>query len=383
MPASYPPILGGVQTVAHTLARGLAGRGHRVRVITKRYPRTLPARELLDDITVDRWLLLKPSRHDIQHGRIDLFAAACGSYPVRLLALGWLMRSFRPDIVNIHYPEAQIPFVLWMRERFRFRLVVSLHGYEIEHYFGIGRSAGPPEATALRRLLRSADAITACSRYLLDLAVRLEPTAAQKGTVIYNGIDAARFQDTTAHDHPRPYILAYGRLSFQKGFDLLLDAYARTIAQGAQLDLILAGEGEERAALEAQARRLGIDQRVYFFGRANQQQVVQLLNGCTFLVVPSRWEPFGIVALEGLAAGKPVLATNVGGLPEVLGGVNSQLAQPNVDTLAEQLMEWVCYPELDRCSQVARGYAEMFSWSHAIDRYLSVYEGRSDTLHSG
>src|SRR5262249_6683038 len=120
------------------------------------------------------------------------------------------------------------------------------------------------------------------------------------------------------YPHRRSYILAFGRLIYKKGFDLLLTAFAQIAPRYQEVDLILAGEGEERDALRAQAQQSGLEGRVHFFGRATPEEVVRLLNGCLFVAVPSRIEPFGIVALEALAAGKRVLATRVGGLGELL-----------------------------------------------------------------
>ena len=332
LPSSYPPVLGGVQTVAHTLARNLFSQGHDVRVVTNRYPRFLPAREVIDGVPVQRWLFLTPNTGYLKRGRLDLFLGSLYFCPVVLARLVHLMQTFRPEVVNVHFPDAQVPFVLWLRRRFSFRLVVSMHGDEIERWFVNGSPCGghfPQAATRhLRSILRRGDAVTACSRHLLERAIQLEPSVAHKGHVIYNGVDPKRFKNKTAYRHPQPYILAYGRLIHKKGFDMLLTAFTRAIHEYNDVDLILAGDGEERKALEALASRLGLDGRVHFFGRASRNEVVRLLNGCLFVIVPSRREPFGIVALEALAAGKPVLATRVGGLEEFL--TSFQVSQPPI-----------------------------------------------------
>ena len=156
-------------------------------------------------------------------------------------------------------------------------------------------------------LLRNADAVTACSRYLLGEAVKFENSIAPKALVIHNGIEPERFDDTSPYPHPRPYVLAYGRLAFKKGFDLLVRSFAKIATSRPNLDLVIAGEGEQRSALERLSARSGIGGRVYFYGRASQPEIIRLLNGCRMVVVPSRQEPFGIAALEALAAGRPVL----------------------------------------------------------------------------
>ncbi len=314
--ASYVPVLGGLQTAVHALARNLRHRGHEVRVVTNRHPRRLLPSETIDGVPVERWLFLAPKWRDLRAGRPDLFAAGLYCYPTVLGRLRGLLQAFQPHVVNIHFPDGQIPFILPLCRGRPFRLAASLHGDEVMRFTGGEGSAPAPECESrgLKALLREADAVTACSPNLLAAAARLEPSVAAKGVAIHNGIDPERFADKTPHVHRRPYVLAYGRLTRKKGFDLLLEAFARLGAGAAHADLLLAGDGEERPNLEALARRLGLADRVCFLGRVGPSDVVRLLNGCVCLVVPSRAEPFGIVALEGLAAGKPVVATRVGGM---------------------------------------------------------------------
>ncbi|MFH1633730.1 MAG: glycosyltransferase family 4 protein [Chloroflexota bacterium] len=370
IPSSYPPVLGGLQTVSHNLARGLTRLGHTVRVITNRYPRSLPAGEQMDQVPIRRLLFLKPSFAHLKQRRLDLLLASFWFYPATLLELKRLMKRFRPEVVNVHYPLSQIPFILALRQRYRFRLVVSLHGDDLLPWVRNGT-----DNPGLRAILLQADAVTACSQWLLDQAIEWEPSVKNKGVAIHNGIDPDRFEDKTFYPHPRHYILAYGRLSYQKGFDMLLEAFAQVALKNPDVDLILAGDGEEREHLIAQTRRLGLGGRVIFFGRATPEEVVQLLNGCQFVVVPSRWEPFGIVALEALAAGKPVLATRVGGVVELYEQSKGRLhlADPTQEGIAQMLMFL-----LKRSVDVQKKYISFarirsdFSWERVVVDYEKV-----------
>jgi glycogen(starch) synthase len=383
--ASYLPVLGGLQTVVHALARQFRARGHDVRVVTNRYPRRLSASETIDGVAVERWQFLAPDWRDLRAGRADLFAASLYYYPTVLGRLGRLLRTFRPDVVNIHFPDGQIPFLLPQCRRRLFRLVASLHGNEVMRYTGGEGTPPAPEhlGRGLKALMREADAVTACSPDLLAAAARLEPSVAAKGVAIYNGIDPERFADKTPYVHQRPYILAYGRLTRKKGFDLLLEAFARVGAEESGADLLLAGEGEERAALEALARRLGLTDRVHFLGRVEPAEVVRLLNGCLFLVVPSRAEPFGIVALEGLAAGKPVLATRVGGMGPFLAELRAarpelsvRLTEPTAESLACGLRELPTNPP--GCgAPLGVPLRDAYSWARVAERYEHVLAGRA------
>jgi glycosyltransferase involved in cell wall biosynthesis len=383
--ASYVPVLGGLQTAVHSLARHLREVGHDVHVVANRYPRGLQEEETIDGVPVRRWLFLSPCWAHIRGRRPDLLLASLYYYPSGLARLRRLMRALQPDAVNVHFPDAQIPFVLALRRRFRFRLIVSLHGDDVMRYGpgSVGLEYSAP--TRLRALLREADAVTACSPSLLDEAMRLEQTVARKGTAIFNGIDPARFQDKEVRRHPRPYVLALGRLTYKKGFDLLLEAF-RQASLAHSTDLILAGDGEERQALEAQARRLGVAERIHFHGRASPCEVVRLLNGCLFLVVPSRVEPFGIVALEGLAAGKLVLATDVGGMGQFLGqlvsskpglGAGITRVEPTADGLARGLRERLATVDTSKpmAEAMSRFVLDEYSWARVAERYQRVLAG--------
>lgn len=373
---SYPPVLGGLQTAAHHLSKGLRCNRHEVLVVTNRYPRSLPKKEVLDGVPIRRLLFLKPNSHHLRQFRLDLFLASFWFYPATFVELERLMKRFRPDIVNIHYPLSQIPYVLSLRQRCQFCLVVSLHGDDILPWVH-----GKRDSVPLRTILRQADAVTACSNWLLEQAATWEPAVRSKGVAIHNGIDRARFADQRSYTHHQPYFLAYGRLSYQKGFDLLLQAFARLASQYPKIDLILAGEGEEQSALLTLAQNAGLNGRVYFFGRAAPNELVQLLNGCSFLVIPSRRETFGIVALEAMTAAKRILATNVGGLPELLNrlGAHSVLVRPTVEDMSNGLREMLESPERQVFSAKDRNTTlSEFSWERVVARYEEVFEGRHD-----
>lgn len=375
--ASYWPVLGGLQTITQALACDMSQHGHTVQVVTQRYPRTLPPFERVDGIPVHRWLFLAPDGALIRRGRWDLWLAGLYAAPAIRLQFSRLMTQFRPEVVNVHFPDAQSPFVLRLREQYPFRLVVSLHGDEIERWAtnGIERSGDKrhldvQELQRLRQILQKADSVIACSRYLLDEAIKLEPSIAGKSTVIHNGVDLQRFRDQQAYQRPRRYVFAFGRLTYKKGFDLLVEAFARVAPAFPAVDLLIAGDGEERHTLAHQVSALNLAERVQFWGQATPEDVVQLLKGCEFVVVPSRREPFGIVVLEAMAAGKAVLATNVGGLPEILAGSANYSVSVSVTSLAEAMREWCHHPaEVREIGRSNLTREADFGWPGALQSY--------------
>jgi glycosyltransferase involved in cell wall biosynthesis len=376
LPASYSPVVGGLQTVVQALARELDQKGHDVLVVTNKYPRSLPKREQIDGVNVRRLHFLSPRLDELKRKRPDLFLASLYFSPATRFQLERIIDTFRPDIVNVHYPDAQTPFVLPLRKRFDFRLAVSVHGYDVERYSS-NTTANARERNNFVALLRQADVVTACSNYLLAQARELEPSVAKKGRVVANGIDPSRFVDTQQYRHLRPYVLASGRLTHAKGFDLLLTAFSQLNGRTRQTDLIIAGDGELRETLRQRAEELGLADRVHFFGQATPDEMVRLLNGSLFMVVPSRQEAFGVAALEAMAAGKPVLATRVGGLPEFVVGSANKLAEPSIEGLKKGLTEWLERDAAPGSQAIQnRALAANYTWERAAEEYLDAYENR-------
>jgi len=176
-----------------------------------------------------------------------------------------------------------------------------------------------------------------------------------------------------------PTVLFLGRLTRQKGVDVLLDAFARVELEGApeQPVLLLAGEGPSRAALEAQVARLGIAERVVFLGR--RADVWGLLRGASACCLPSRGEGISNALLEALAAGCPVVASAIPANAEVLEGEAGLLARPEdpID-LAAQLTRLLSDPELRE--RLAAAGQQRIAERYALDVIATAYEGLFEEL---
>jgi glycosyltransferase involved in cell wall biosynthesis len=176
-----------------------------------------------------------------------------------------------------------------------------------------------------RRLLRHAAASISVSR---AMAADLDTPS----TVIPNAYRDDLFRVLPGVGRTRDLIFL-GRLVSDKGVEILIEALSRLAAEGLAPRLTVVGEGPERARLEAQAAGLGLADRVDFLGLRTGEELVRLLNEHRILVVPSRYnEPFGIVALEGIACGCVVVGSSGGGLPEAIGPCG--LTFPNGDAAA-------------------------------------------------
>ena len=169
-----------------------------------------------------------------------------------------------------------------------------------------------------------------------------------------------------------------GRLAHEKGADLLLRALPNIVTRRPSARLWIIGEGEERSQLEALARTIGFTERVTFFG--GREDAFKLHACFDITVVPSRREGFGLVALEALSLGKRVVATNVGGLPELLGACEgARLVPPDSTALAAKTLELLDVPwSREEVQTTASWTRSEFEVSRMVSDVQSVYRRVTD-----
>ena len=213
-----------------------------------------------------------------------------------------------------------------------------------------------------RFVLRFATSL-AISRAVAD---QLPGPAIQVG----NPYDDRIFRALPPEARPRELIFV-GRLVSDKGASLLLEAMALL---GSAPRLTMAGDGPERASLERQAADLGLQPRVDFVGSQSSEQLAELLRHHEILVVPSRWqEPFGIVALEGIACGCVVVGSAAGGLAEAIGPCGVTFPNGDAQALANALSQLLADPlERDRLRRNSAAHLARFTPEHVAGLYLGA-----------
>jgi glycosyltransferase involved in cell wall biosynthesis len=275
---------------------------------------------------VDSGVVLLEDPRRTQHELRGRFHKA--GIPVRTLPIRWhidpalparlqeILRDEPFDILHAHLPHGEIYGAYALRAFPDRPLVLSRHNDDrFRRWLPMRLVFGPS--------LRRAGRIIAISQSMRTFLVNVEGADAEKVTVIPYGLDVDAFarsanpgtfrREIGAEDEPLVGFI--GRLTRQKGVDVLLRAFARVERKHPTVRLLIAGDGPDRPMLEVLAQSLGLRQAV-FLGWRND--AADIMADVDLLAVPSRWEGFGLVTLEAMALAKPVVASRVSALPEIV-----------------------------------------------------------------
>lgn len=279
--------------------------------------------------------------------------------------------------VNVHYPT-QNAFCLTLLKRlglWRGRIVLSFHGSDI--------LTVDPGRQVWQWIAQQTDAVTACSQALADRVSATRLFDHCKITVVHNGIDSARFSsqaNALESAISGPYLLNVGNYVPGKGQNVLIEAFASIASRRPELQLVFVGgtdNGSWLGILRASARKLGIDARVHFLENQPQSSVAALMKSATCLVHSSHNEAFGLVIIEAAASGLPVIATHVGGVPEIItSSAHGCLVEPdNPSLLAKTIESLLSDPK--RMTTMAQKLNERvracFSTEAMVNGYRAVY----------
>jgi L-malate glycosyltransferase len=368
------PTYGGSGAVATELGIALADRGHEVHFITYQHPFRLPA--------------FRPRIyfHEVDVGRYPLF-----EYPPYDLALAVRMHevvlAHGLELLHLHYAIPHATSAWIAREMLRasgadVRLITTLHGTDITL---VGQD---PSFHAITKFsIERSDRLTAVSTYLQRETYSAFGCAGCRVDVIYNFIDPERYDRRRypgglggAVAPGLPVLMHVSNFRPVKRVGDVVRIFAR-VREQLPCVLVMVGDGPDRAAAEEAARHLGVASDVAFLGKI--EEVAPLLAAADVFLLPSETESFGLSALEALACGVPVVATRVGGLPEVVQDGETGILRPvgDVEGMAAAASEIL----LDRSrwqamsARAARDARERFSRDDIVAQYEALYREVMET----
>jgi glycogen synthase len=384
----YPPLLvGGLGRHVHALAEATARAGHHVTVLTRhpgptdQAPVPVPYDEVVGGVRVVR----VPEDPSLLRFEDELLAWTMALNHTLTRAGLAVCDQAPPDVVHAHdWLVAHAATTL--KHHLGVPLVATLHATEAGRHQGwlpgpLNRSIHSVEWW----LTYEARRVIACSEYMRWEVTRLFDLPPDKVDVLPNGMDPRPWQvapDRVAAARRRwagdgPLVAFSGRLVYEKGVQDLLAAVPRLRRRHAGFRLVVAGRGPAADELHALARRLRLGRAVTFAGFVPDTELAALVAAADCAVVPSRYEPFGLVALEAAAAGTPVVVSDAGGLPEFVTDRRTGLTFPAGDpaglagAVGELLLDQVLARRLAR--QARAVLRRDHSWAGVAERTVGVY----------
>ncbi len=357
------PYIGGVQVLAARTLPILRQRGYEFAVITSHGDRDLPDVDSYEGIPINRFHFWQA----IATRDIDLLSESKRQ-------VAQLKQTFKPHLIHINVTDPSVFFHLQTAQAYPAPMLVSLR-------VGLPKQSFASDSL-LKRTFSAANWITANSKALLAQARGMFPEISSMSSVIYNGLELPDIP-VEPLSFERPRLVCAGRLVWDKGFDMALAAMALLAERFPALQMSVVGDGPARAQLERQTVDLGLDKAVTFVGWVDPGRICTFMKSATIVIMPSRWEEaFGLVALEAALMARPVVATRVGGLPEVVMDGNTGLIVPKDDhrALADAIAFLLDHPEQAMLmGNAARLRArEIFSLARYVDAYDALYRTMID-----
>ena len=377
----YPPLIeGGLARHVRKLAEGLVDRGVEVHVLTRGGEES-PAEESVAGVLIHR--VLEPKRPT----DLGEFVAWVERMNSDMLAAGVeLGDRFAFDVVHGH--DWLVAMACdHLARRFDCPLVTTIHATEHGRHQGWVETHPQSYIHGVERWITNrADRVIACSYYMREQIADIFGVEEARVSVIPNGIDP---EDLRPHDEPElarlrggfaapdeKLMLLVGRLVYEKGFQLALEAMPWVLERAPGTRFLVAGSGTHERELRDQATELGLMGHGTFLGWIGDDVLHSLYRIADVCVVPSIYEPFGLVALEAMASGCPCIVADTGGLREVVpnGAAGLRFEARDSASLAEVAVRALTDDGLrERLVAEAHEHVLGFDWADVAERTAAVY----------
>ncbi|KFD40800.1 glycosyl transferase family 1 [Peptococcaceae bacterium SCADC1_2_3] len=357
--SGFPPKwLAGTEIATHNIARHLAMRGHEVHVITS-LDKGLPKESFEQGFYVHRvgWQKVR-------------FVGVISFW----LKIVLVLNKIKPSIVHSQSISMGMPGFL-IKKLFKKPYLVWGQGTDV--YF-----PGLFMRPLSKLVLRNTDAAIALTE---DMKEKMQKICNREFVVISNGINLERFDDLLGDalryklqaSSDERLVIFVGRFRPEKGVRYLIEAMKIIRQKSRSIRLILGGEGPEEEDLKRLIEQLNLGDCVDFLGQIPNEDVSRYMVAAHVFVLPSLSEGFGIVNLEAMASGLPIVASKVGGLPEIIeDGENGFLVEPrSPKQIADKVLLLLADDELrERISKNNKEKAKNYSWTSIIEKLEKVYQ---------
>jgi glycogen(starch) synthase len=368
----FPPlVIGGIAAHVDGLARAMSRAGHEVVVLS------LHTHDAADDTVVEGVRVLRATI-DLPWLPDDNIVARMASANHQLTQLAAQLGLWRPDVVHAHDW-----LVAWAGDSLatvlRAPLVATIHATERGRHGGHLPPGTPAAINSVEWWLTyQATEVICCSRFMVNEVVGGFELPPGKVNLVPNGVDLALWETPATKAVVRePFVLAWGRVQYEKGFQVLARAIGELRTRVPGIRCIIAGRGSYLAELQTQIDMESLGDVVQLAGFMPDHELHAQLHRAGCAVIPSLYEPFGIVALESMAAGAPTVVARTGGLAEIVEGTGAGLLfEPgNHHDLADRIEDALTdAPAVELMQKKAAALlADLYTWDAIAVSTLSVY----------
>ena len=373
----YPPfVVGGIAAHVGGLARAMARGGHEVVVISlQRYEPGSPP--VPDDEMVEGVRVLRASAELPWLPEGDI-VARMASANHQLVGMAARLGDWRPDVVHAHDW-----LVAWAGDTLKtlwdLPLVATVHATERGRHGGHVPPGMPAAINAVEWWLTyQAREVIACSRFMVREVVGGFELPIEKVHLVPNGVDPALWKLPGAAPEREQLVVAWGRVQYEKGFQVLVRAIAELRQRVPGVRCVIAGRGSYLPELQTQIDMEGVTDIVDLAGFVPDDDLRRILQRAGCVIIHSLYEPFGIVALEGMAAGAPTVVARTGGLAEIVDGTGAGLLfEPgNHHDLADRIESVLgdAAVAASMTAKAARLIDDHYTWEAIAASTVQVYE---------
>ena len=379
----YPPrVVGGISRHCHGLAKALVQKNQEVHLITLEFPGA-PSYE------VDEGVYLHRVSIELGHPHFLTWTLLFNHFIEK--RVGQIFQDYKPDIIHAHDWLVATSSIS-MKYYLKTPLVATIHSTEV------GRAGGlhSPDSYTINGLewwvTYEAKRVIVTSEAMRREVLDQFHLPQEKVNVIPNAIDLEKFNlevdtDRVRSKYALPYekvVLFVGRLTPQKGAEYLIRAAPMILERHPEAKIVIAGDGWLREDLETLAKRVDKTGKILFTGFLSDRELIEIMLCADVLVVPSVYEPFGIVALEGMAAGVPVVASEIDGLAEIVKNEKTGVTvyPRNSDSIAWGVNRVLSDPGYAKwLSKNAKEYVQKtYNWQITAEKTISLYHEAVSSL---
>ena len=376
----FPPrIIGGISSHVHDLSMALTRRNMTVHVVTCDFPGA-PEYEQIDGVTVHRFNSKIPSP----------------SFLGWIFSMNQAMAERAIDVINDNDEEIDIihahdwlvaEAAVKVRQAFSKPLVSTIHATEMGRRGGIHNDYQRTINEVERHLINQSSEVICCSNYMAYQVSSAFNVQSDRLHVIPNGVNTAKFNGKVSTMPVRQRyakngekIVAFvGRLVHDKGVHVLVGAVPKVLTTMPKVNFVIVGEGGMKDYLSKEAWDFGVADHVFFAGFVDEETLISIYRASDIAVFPSLYEPFGITALEAMAAKTPVIVTDTGGLAEIVEHEKTgiKVYVDNSDSLAWGILRVLKNPDVAKRIR-ENGYQKVlreYDWNAIAERTMKVYEG--------